>query len=406
MTRVSLKTSRSPASQQRGQVAEDAVDRLPRRGHRAGATRCARRAGCWAISSGGSAKSKSARVKVAWRCRLDRPDESERGGGRIVPRCAAPDDNRRHARRRAREVGPAAGDAQARPACATSTSRCTCRCATRTRPASRAWPTRARARRRRSRPRSPTAEVEFRPRRQLRRAAVDDGSDDLVLRFLNFYPSQQKTLAAGARVRVRGELRGGFLGREMVHPVVQAGRRPPLPTALTPVYPTSAQLPQAYLRKAVAVGAGARGAARGAAAGRGCPPACRACTTRCSCCTSRRPDAPLATLEDRSHPAWQRLKFEELLAQQLSQLQAQRERALLRAPALAAAARRPARTAAGGAAVRADRGAAARRRRDRRRPGARPARCTACCRATSARARRWWRRSPRRSPSTPAGNAR
>jgi ATP-dependent DNA helicase RecG len=49
------------------------------------------------------------------------------------------------------------------------------------------------------------------------------------------------------------------------------------------------------------------------------------------------PGAPLATLEDRSHPAWQRLKFEELLAQQLSQLTAQRERALLQAPALAAA---------------------------------------------------------------------
>jgi ATP-dependent DNA helicase RecG len=42
----------------------------------------------------------------------------------------------------------------------------------------------------------------------------------------------------------------------------------------------------------------------------------------------------LATLEDRSHPAWQRLKAEELLAQQLSQLQSKRERARLRAPAL------------------------------------------------------------------------
>ena len=40
-----------------------------------------------------------------------------------------------------------------------------------------------------------------------------------------------------------------------------------------------------------------------------------------------RPDAALATLEDRSHPAWQRLKAEELLAQQLSQLQARRGRA-------------------------------------------------------------------------------
>jgi ATP-dependent DNA helicase RecG len=44
------------------------------------------------------------------------------------------------------------------------------------------------------------------------------------------------------------------------------------------------------------------------------------------------PNVGLATLEDRSHPAWQRLKFEELLAQQLSQLLAKRERELQRAP--------------------------------------------------------------------------
>jgi ATP-dependent DNA helicase RecG len=46
------------------------------------------------------------------------------------------------------------------------------------------------------------------------------------------------------------------------------------------------------------------------------------------------PDVALATLEDHSHPAWQRLKLEELLAQQLSQLQSKRERASLRAPVL------------------------------------------------------------------------
>jgi ATP-dependent DNA helicase RecG len=48
------------------------------------------------------------------------------------------------------------------------------------------------------------------------------------------------------------------------------------------------------------------------------------------------PNVALAALEDRSHPAWQRLKAEELLAQQLSQLRSKRERALLRAPALSA----------------------------------------------------------------------
>jgi ATP-dependent DNA helicase RecG len=49
------------------------------------------------------------------------------------------------------------------------------------------------------------------------------------------------------------------------------------------------------------------------------------------------PGTPMAVLEDRSHPAWRRLGFEELLAQQLSQLQSRRERAALRAPALRAA---------------------------------------------------------------------
>ena len=78
---------------------------------------------------------------------------------------------------------------------------------------------------------------------------------NLLLRFLHFYPSHQKALASGQRVRVRGETRGGFFGLEMVHPsfkAVDVGT--PLASALTPVYPSSAALPQAYLRKAVASG--------------------------------------------------------------------------------------------------------------------------------------------------------
>jgi ATP-dependent DNA helicase RecG len=46
------------------------------------------------------------------------------------------------------------------------------------------------------------------------------------------------------------------------------------------------------------------------------------------------PNVSLGALEDQTHPAWQRLKAEELLAQQISQLQAKRARAALRAPAL------------------------------------------------------------------------
>ena len=177
--------------------------------------------------------------------------------------------------------------------------------------------------------------VEFRPRRQLVARLVDADGQVLVLRFLNFYPSQQKTLATGARLRVRGELRGGFLGREMVHPVVKpAGAA--LPTALTPVYPTSAQLPQAYLRKAV-VSALARAPLQELLPPALVPVGLPSLQAALQLLHHPAPGAPLATLEDRSHPAWQRLKFEELLAQQLSQLTAQRERARLRAPALAAA---------------------------------------------------------------------
>ena len=189
-------------------------------------------------------------------------------------------------------------------------------------------------------------EVQVRSRRQLvvrlrdhtRDHTRDDtGGDDLVLRFLNFYPSQQKALAVGQRVRVRGDARGGFFGLEMVHPVVKAAAADtPLPTSLTPVYPTSAQLPQAYLRKAVAAGL-ARADLSELLPPAAVPPGMATLRDALNFLHHPPPSVSLATLEDRSHPARQRLKFEELLAQQLSQLQAKRERELQRAPPFAVA---------------------------------------------------------------------
>ncbi len=178
-------------------------------------------------------------------------------------------------------------------------------------------------------------EVTFRPRRQLL-VTVQDGEETCTLRFFHFYGSQQKALAVGARVRVRGEVRGGFLGWTMVHPVVHAASGA-LPSALTPVYPTSAGLPQAYLRKAVA-GAMQRAdlsetIPRDLLVGQGCetPWSLRQALVFLHHPT---PDVALATLEDHSHPAWQRLKREELLAQQLSQLHSKRTREALRSPPL------------------------------------------------------------------------
>src|SRR5690606_38776776 len=142
--------------------------------------------------------------------------------------------------------------------------------------------------------------------------------------------------APGVRLRVRGELRNGFFGREMVHPAVRiVSEDTPLASALTPIYPTSAGLPQAYLRKAVA------GALSRAPLDEVLPPGVMprpwpSLREALHGLHHPSPEVPLAALENHSHPAWQRLKFEELLAQQLSQMKARAERAHLRAPTLQA----------------------------------------------------------------------
>jgi ATP-dependent DNA helicase RecG len=173
--------------------------------------------------------------------------------------------------------------------------------------------------------------IEQRTRRQLLVRLADD-SGELLLRFLNFYPSTQKQLAPGKRIRARGEVRNGFFGREMVHPVLTAADAP-LPTALTPVYPTSAQLPQPYLRKAV-VSALARAPLQELLPPGTVPAGLPTLREALLALHHPPPGVALASLEDHSHPAWQRLKFDELLAQQLSQLQSHDARALLRAPIL------------------------------------------------------------------------
>ncbi len=175
--------------------------------------------------------------------------------------------------------------------------------------------------------------VETHPRHQLV-VRLADASGELVLRFLHFYPAQEKLLAPGRLLRVRGEVRGGFLGREMVHPVVRAVEpATPLPAALTPVYPTSAQLPQAYLRKAIA-GAFARVPLEEIVPPPLLPAGLPPLATALQTLHHPAPGQALAELEDRSRPAWRRLKFDELLAQQLAQAQARAARAALRAPVL------------------------------------------------------------------------
>ena len=186
------------------------------------------------------------------------------------------------------------------------------------------------------------SEVQLRPRRMLK-VTVDDGTGTCVLTFFSFYPSHQKTMAVGALLRIRGEVKGGFWGRQMLHPAFKlAGGE--LPQALTPIYPTTAGLPQPYLRRAIA--SALQRVQLPETLPPGTPPpvlpywnenglqSLLSLREALLFLHNPTPDVALATLEDHSHPAWQRLKAEELLAQQLSQYQAKRERARLKAPSL------------------------------------------------------------------------
>ena len=179
-------------------------------------------------------------------------------------------------------------------------------------------------------------EVTFRPRRTLV-CRLQEGDDELYLRFLNFYPSQQKQLAVGKQIRAVGEARMGYFGLEMVHPKCRAvDDDTPLNTSLSPVYPTTAGLSQTILRKLIT------NALEVLQLPDTLPEPVRKRLGLADFDSSLRllhnptPDISASTLEDRSHAAWQRIKFDELLAQQLSMRVHHRERSKRVAPALAA----------------------------------------------------------------------
>lgn len=178
-------------------------------------------------------------------------------------------------------------------------------------------------------------DVKFRPRRQLVARIRDEGGE-LTVRLLHFYPSQQKQLAPDTRVRLVGEIRQGFFGAEMVHPRIKVvNQSTPLPEKLTPVYPTTAGLSQYALTRAVA----------------GALATCELDDTLPEAVAKRLRlpafesavrllhdppvDVALDALEQKTHPAWLRIKFDELLAQQLSMRLHRRERDAARAPVLA-----------------------------------------------------------------------
>lgn len=174
-------------------------------------------------------------------------------------------------------------------------------------------------------------DVQQRPRRQLL-VEVQDNDAHCQLRFFNFYPSMQKMLAQGQVVRLRGEIKRGLGGISMIHPSVKPADSP-LPVALTPIYPTVAALPQAYLRKAI-TSALASAHLEELLPSCDLPPNSWSLQQALTFLHYPEKGTPIVQLQDQQHPAWQRLKAEELLAQQLSQWQARQQRKAKKAPVL------------------------------------------------------------------------
>jgi ATP-dependent DNA helicase RecG len=178
------------------------------------------------------------------------------------------------------------------------------------------------------------AEIAYRPRRQLVVHA-----EGLALRFFNFYASQlkqfQRAAAAGQLVRAYGEVRTGFFGAEMAHPryrIVSEGE--PLPATLTPIYPATAGVSQAELRARVLRELDSADLTDTLAAALKRTYGLKDFADSVRLLHRPPPGVELASLGERTHPAWQRMKFDELLAQQLSMRFAYQKRKARRAPAL------------------------------------------------------------------------
>ena len=187
------------------------------------------------------------------------------------------------------------------------------------------------------------AETQFKPRRQfvvLLRATGDDGNNNfaprLTLRYFNFYPNIVQALKVGATARVFGDVRDGRYGLEMVHPVFKKADAETTGLGnLTPVYPSAGGIPQAALRT---LATKARKVAEWQTdlLPRAITEALNLPAWRDAVHVLHEPgqsESPIA-LETRTHPAWQRIKFDELLAQQMALRDAKALRAGESAPAI------------------------------------------------------------------------
>ncbi|WP_071058171.1 ATP-dependent DNA helicase RecG [Pelistega sp. MC2] len=175
--------------------------------------------------------------------------------------------------------------------------------------------------------------VSYGHRKQLT-ATFKDATGKISLRWIHFYGSQKAQLEKAGLIRIRGEVRGSSMwGYEIIHPKIsKAGQS--LPQTLTPVYPSTEGLTQPVLRKAIL-------AALSRVDFKDTVPEeikekFHLPSLKESIFILHNPSQHENTyaLLDKTHPAWQRIKFDELLAQQIALYLARQARTQLNAPKL------------------------------------------------------------------------
>lgn len=171
-------------------------------------------------------------------------------------------------------------------------------------------------------------------------ASVSDGTANIEIRFLHFYPKMRERFKSGTLLRLSGQVQqqpvqfGG--GLQMLHPKIKdpITDTSELPSTLTPVYPAGEHITQTWLRKRI-------DRAMLDVDLTDIVPA--SFTQSLSLPTLRdalkslhhpSPGADYEAYSKRRTPEWRRLKFDELLAQQLTLRYAREVKSELQAPRL------------------------------------------------------------------------
>ena len=182
-----------------------------------------------------------------------------------------------------------------------------------------------------------TSQITFGKRRMLV-CQINDGTGRLTLRFFNFTAAQKNAFSAGKIIRCFGEIRRGRVGFEMNHPeysISDTFEQQPTSSTLTPVYSTTEGLKQLSIR---ALSEQAIELLQKYAVEELLPQQWQPSQLPLSdaLLLLHRPpnDVDIIALEQGTHPAQQRLVFEELLAQNLSLLKVREQGQQVKAVAL------------------------------------------------------------------------